>query len=153
MEEFSDAADSGAAIFPMQASALRVKGFVMLKGRPCKITEMNKSDSGKHGNAKVTIVGEDLFTGQRYEDVVPAEENLDVPNVVRIEYTLIDITSDGGVSLMDEQGEMRDDLKLPEGKLGEEIKVKFEGDGPDLLVMVAKAVGEEAILSYIFVKD
>ncbi|CAH1251910.1 EIF5A [Branchiostoma lanceolatum] len=138
MEEFSGATGTGAsATFPMDVSALRVKGFVMLKGRPCEITEMNKSASGKHGNAKVTIVGEDIFTGQRHEDVVPAEENLDVPNVVRTEYSLCDITSDGGVSLMDDKGDTRDDLKLPEGKLGEEIKVKFEGDGPDLMVMEA----------------
>ncbi|XP_066305069.1 eukaryotic translation initiation factor 5A-like [Branchiostoma lanceolatum] len=137
----------GTGTYTMRASDLSKNDPIMLKGRPCKIVEISTSVSGKHGNAKVTIVGEDLFTGQRHEDVVPPTENVDVPNLIRKEYSLIDITSDGGVSLMDEQGDMRDDLKLPEGELGEEIKVCFEAD-KELLLKVTKAVGEEAILSY-----
>lgn len=34
---------------------------------------------------------------------------------------LIDISDDGFLSLMTENGETRDDLKVPEGEVGEEI--------------------------------
>ena len=45
---------------------------------------------------------------------------------------LLDI-DDGFLSLMDDAGNTRDDLKVPEGDIGEEI-VREHGDGKDLLV-------------------
>ena len=45
---------------------------------------------------------------------------------------LLDI-EDGFLSLMDDTGNTRDDLKVPEGDIGEEIQREY-GDGKDLLV-------------------
>lgn len=39
---------------------------------------------------------------------------------------LIDITEEGYLTLMLENGDTREDVKLPEGPIGDEIKAKFE---------------------------
>jgi translation initiation factor 5A len=141
--------DSGASeSFPQQCSALRKNGFVVMKERPCKIVEMSTSKTGKHGHAKVNLVGIDIFTGKKYEDICPSTHNMMVPNVSRKEYSLMDISDDGFVSLLDDdKNETRDDIKLPASDLGTEIKERFDKE-ESLKCTVLKAMGEEAIVGY-----
>nr|UMK69356.1 eukaryotic translation initiation factor 5A [Ganoderma lucidum] len=133
-------ANAGASTtFPMQCSALRKNGHVVIKGRPCKIVDMSTSKTGKHGHAKVHLVGID-------EDISPSTHNMDVPNVVRNEYQLVNI-DDGFLNLMTQDGTPKDDVKVPEGDIGKEIQAGFD-DGKDLLVTIVSAMGEEQAISY-----
>merc|ERR1719189_415984 len=106
----------------------------MIKGRPCKIVEMSTSKTGKHGHAKVHLVALDIFTGKKMEDICPSTHNMNVPNVTRQDYQFISIDSDF-VSMMGENGDLKEDLKLPDDDVGKEIKAK---DGTDFLVTVLK---------------
>lgn len=142
-DEF-ETGDSGASTtFPMQCSALRKNGYVMLKGRPCKIVEMSTSKTGKHGHAKVHLTGLDIFTQKKYEDICPSTHNMDVPNVSRVDYQVCDIT-DGFMSLMDDSAATRDDLKVPDNDLGKEIQTKFD-NSDQFMVTVMKACEEECV--------
>jgi len=145
IDEFAEVGAGASKTYPQQCSALRKGGHVMIKGRPCKIVEMSTSKTGKHGHAKVHMVALDIFTGKKLEDICPSTHNMDVPNVVRKDLQLIDIDGDF-LSLMDDMGETRDDIKIPEGELGDEIKERF-GNDEGLLISVLSAMDEECAVA------
>ena len=130
----------------MQCSALRKNGHVVIKGRPCKIVDMSTSKTGKHGHAKVHLVAIDIFTGKKLEDLSPSTHNMEVPVVKRNEYQLLDI-DDGFLSLMNMDGDTKDDVKAPEGELGDSLQTAFD-EGKDLMVTIISAMGEEAAISF-----
>jgi len=143
--EFEKVEKSGSDTYPVQCSALRKNGFVVIKGNACKIVDMSTSKTGKHGHAKVNLVGIDIFTGKKYEDLSPSTHNMEVPNVTRKEYQVLDISDDDYVSLLDEEGVQKDDLKVPEGEVGEELRNLFN-EGKELNATVLGALGKEQII-------
>ena len=62
---------------------------------------------------------------------------MEVPNVKRTEWTLVDINEDGFVTIMDDSGETREDLKIPEGEAGDDIRKKFENLEGDAALLVS----------------
>ncbi|XP_060973742.1 eukaryotic translation initiation factor 5A isoform X1 [Cannabis sativa] len=111
---FESKADAGASkTYPQQAGTIRKNGYIVIKNRPCKVVEVSTSKTGKHGHAKCHFVGIDIFNGKKLEDIVPSSHNCDVPHVNRTDYQLIDISEDGFVSLLTDNGNTKDDLRLP----------------------------------------
>ncbi|OLL27020.1 Eukaryotic translation initiation factor 5A-1 [Neolecta irregularis DAH-3] len=155
---------AGASLtYPLQCSALRKSGHVVIKGRPCKIVEISVSKTGKHGHAKVHLIAIDvgIFTQKKLEDLSPSTHNMDVPHVKRVDWNLVCRSferknvqrfkvniDDGYLNLLSPEGnEQKDDVKLPESDLGKEIEAAFE-DGRDLIVTIVSAMGEEHCLAY-----
>ena len=145
--EFQAAGSGASDTRPQQCSSLRKGGYVVMKGRPCKIMEMSTSKTGKHGSAKVHLVGIDIFTGKKVEDISPSTANMEAPEVKQTEYDLLDISDDGYLCLMHPNGEQKDDLKLGEGETAERLKNAF-AEGKSLMVSVIAAMGEEAVHSF-----
>ncbi|KIK90583.1 hypothetical protein PAXRUDRAFT_35259 [Paxillus rubicundulus Ve08.2h10] len=145
-QTFEGASAGASTTYPMQCSALRKNGHVVIKGRPCKIVDMSTSKTGKHGHAKVHLVAIDIFTGKKLEDICPSTHNMDVPNVKRQEYGLANI-DDGFLNLLDNDSNPKDDIKVPDSDLGKEISAAFD-EGKDLLVTIVSAMGEEQAISW-----
>jgi len=146
-EHTFESADAGAsATFPMQCSALRKNGHVVIKNRPCKIVDMSTSKTGKHGHAKVHLVAIDIFTGKKLEELCPSTHNMDVPNVVRKEYMLQEVDDDGFLVLLDDNNDTKADVKAPddefENKARELLETAPDKD-MDVYVTILGAMGEE----------
>lgn len=73
------------------------------------------------------LVGIDVFTKKKYDDICPASHNMKVPITTREDFTVLNI-DDRFLSLMDDQGECRYDLRLPKGELGASIQSKFNNE-------------------------
>jgi len=142
---FEGTSSGSSATFPQQCSALRKNGYVVIKNRPCKIVEMSTSKTGKHGHAKVHMVGIDLFNQKKYEDICPSTHNMNVPHVSRKDYQLVDITDDY-LHLMDDSNDIREDLKCPDNDLGKELRERF-ANGEALSVTVLKAMDDESAIA------
>ena len=103
------------------------------------MVEVSNSKTGKHGHAKCHFVASDIFNGKKLEDIVPSSHNCDVPHDTRTDFQWIDISENGFVSLLDDNGNTKDDLKLPsDEQLLTQIKDSF-GEGEDLVVTVISA--------------
>lgn len=124
----------------------------MIKEKPCKVVDISTSKTGKHGHAKANITGIDIFTGKKYEDSCPTSHNVEVPVITRHEFQVLNVTDDGQVSLLLDNGETKDDLDLPkdtdgkEEEVGKVVRQLFE-EGKSILVTVVGACGVEKIVS------
>ena len=152
--------DAGASqTYQQQAGSIKRGSYVMLKGHPCKIVEVTTFSPGKHGHAKAHMVGQDIFTGKKYEETSQTSHHMDVPVVTKTEYPLMNLNAETlAVSLLQENGELKIDLNLPaaagNGKATEEDS-KLQQDilrafADELLVsvVVIAACGMEKIISF-----
>merc|ERR1719231_631341 len=107
-DETFESTDSGSShTYPMEAGQIRKGGFIMIKQRPCKVSDVTSSKTGKHGHAKCHFVAIDIFNGKKVEDLVPASHTTYAPFVKKVEYQGMDLDDDGFVSCMDNDGNTR----------------------------------------------
>eukprot|EP00999_Lentomonas_sp_LEN2_P001070 NODE_2075_length_658_cov_194.032015_g2025_i0.p2 GENE.NODE_2075_length_658_cov_194.032015_g2025_i0~~NODE_2075_length_658_cov_194.032015_g2025_i0.p2 ORF type:complete len:156 (+),score=44.60 NODE_2075_length_658_cov_194.032015_g2025_i0:77-544(+) len=137
--------DAGASeTIPRQAGALKKGDHAVLKGKPCKIVDYSTSKTGKHGHAKASIVGLDIFTGKKYEEICPTTHNMLVPVVHRNEFTVTDVNDEGYMVLMDDEGNLTEHLTCPTDEFGTKIKAGL-ADSKDVLATIQKAMGSEGV--------
>merc|ERR1711934_736236 len=140
--------DSGAAaVASVEAGQIRAGGYIMIKGKPCKVKNVSVSKTGKHGHAKCKFAASDIFTGATCEELCPATHGIDVPFVTKKDWQIQGL-----------QGEMREDLQLPDqtyktdddtktsGLIKEYCQMVDDGAAIDIFCTVLAAVGQEKIV-------
>ena len=150
MENYTfDNGEAGASeTIPMEAGQIRKGGLIMIKGQPCKVADVSTSKTGKHGHAKCNFIAYNIFNNKKLEDMIPSTHGTTVPVVSRTEYTLVDISDDNFMTLMDTNGDTREDLSLPDypDNYADELREEFEKK--QLVVTVLKACGKEQVMSH-----
>ena len=113
-DETFESTDAGSSTtYPMEAGQIRKGGYIMIKGNPCKVSDVSTSKTGKHGHAKCHFVAIEIFTGKKMEDLVPAGHTTSVPFVKKEEFQCIDVDEDGFLTVLTSDGDTRSDIKLP----------------------------------------
>ena len=70
-----------------------------------------------------------------------------MPIVVRKDYALMDIDDEGFLSLMEDDGSEKNDLKMPTDDIGKTLQTAFDA-GKDLMVSIISAMGEDRVVSF-----
>lgn len=134
-----------------QAGTVRKGAYIMLKGNPCKVTDVASFQPGKHGKTKCHFLGTNMFTGRKFEELISSGHNASVPVVTRTEYQLINISADGFCALMELKVPFgtRSDLKLPDEKPELSIRIRaLFADDIELSVIVVSACNQEMIMDF-----
>ena len=142
--------DAGASdTIPIKAGSCKKGVRVMIKGFPCKVIEVSTSKTGKHGHAKVNITGIDIFSGKKYQESSPTSHNLMQPVITKEDYQLIELDDDNFLTLLDDNGSVREDLALDNEdiELNTRLKEEFK-NGKELSVTVQKCVQKEKVISF-----
>merc|ERR1712046_194723 len=106
--------DAGASlVVSTEAGQIRKGGYIMIKGKACKVRDVSVSKTGKHGHAKCKFLAADIFTGATCEELSPSTHSIDVPIVKKKDWMIQGLQDETYVLLMDDDGEMREDLQLP----------------------------------------
>jgi translation initiation factor 5A len=96
------------------------------------------------------LVGIDIFTGRRYEDIRPTGHMIQVPKVNKKEYIVVNIENDGYITLLSEETCIaRSDMKLTkDSDMARRLRDKFDEGNGQIKVTVLKALGEEQIIAF-----
>jgi translation initiation factor 5A len=106
---------------PMDVGELRVGGYMLIDGEPCRIMDITKSKPGKHGSAKARIVAIGVFDGQKRQFVKPVSSNAEVP-IIDKKPGQVFAVNPTGVQIMDLETYEYLDAPFPEE---EDLKAKL----------------------------
>lgn len=92
---------------------LREGSYIVIDGEPCRIVEITRAKTGKHGSAKAHVVAIGIFSGTRKTIVAPVDQRVEVPIVAKKTAQVIALLGNR-VQLMDLETYETFEAELPE---------------------------------------
>eukprot|EP00026_Physarum_polycephalum_P017430 Phypoly_transcript_18652.p1 GENE.Phypoly_transcript_18652~~Phypoly_transcript_18652.p1 ORF type:complete len:145 (+),score=34.50 Phypoly_transcript_18652:198-632(+) len=130
----------------MPANDLRVGHYAMMKGKTCKVLEIHRSKTGKHGGAKLHLVGLDIFSHKKVEDIIGSSKTLDVPLVRKEDFLIVSI-EDEFLTIRLKDSSLRSDVEVPDVDDQKKISKHLQ-DGHTLVATLTTAMGMETYDSF-----
>jgi len=106
---------------PVDVGELRVGGYMMIDGEPCRIVDIAKSKPGKHGAAKARIVAIGVFDNQKRQFVKPVDGSAEIPIIDKRPGQIFAVNPNG-VQIMDLETYEYVDAQFPDE---DELKTKL----------------------------
>jgi len=133
---------------PITAGDVKKSMVVILKDIPCKVLDVAKAKTGKHGHAKATITGVCIINGKKVIVSEPAHATIYVAETTKREYQVIEVRKDE-VDVLDDEGEQKS-FKLVEGEEEcEGLKAAYSPDSDEdffVTVLTAPVVKDKAVV-------
>ncbi len=85
---------------PAELGSIKVGGYIIIDGEPCRVVSQDHFKPGKHGSAKVRLVAISILTNGKKSYVAPAESRVDIPMIDKRSGQVTSIM-DGTVQIMD----------------------------------------------------
>lgn len=104
------------------AGNLKVGSFIIIDGEPCKVMEISKAKTGKHGSAKASITAVSLISKAKKVLVVPVDAQVEVPI---IEKRIGQVIADLGDKLQVMDIESFEVFEVSKDLLDEDLKNKI----------------------------
>jgi translation initiation factor 5A len=82
------------------AGSIKEGSYIVIEDVPCRVVEVEKSKTGKHGSAKVRIVGVSIIDSSKKVLTVPADAQVNIPIIEKKYAQVINVLQDT-VQLMD----------------------------------------------------
>ena len=121
---------------PMEAIQVRKRHYVVINGRPCRVTERHVSKTGKHGHTKVAIRGIDIFYGDKRDLMVPGHYFVKVPKVIDSTLPCLRVNEIGEAETLDlDTGEAGPTMHIPDSHQ--------HPDGVDLVAMARELIEKD----------
>lgn len=122
-----------------EIGSLKKGSFIVIDGEPCRIVEISKAKTGKHGSAKAHVVAIGIFTGNKRTLVAPVSQKVEVPIINKRTAQVIAVTGDT-VQIMDLETYETLEVPMPENN---EVKSKIQ---PGAEVEFWEVMGERRLM-------
>jgi len=106
---------------PAELGSIKEGSNIVIDGEPCRVVEVEKSKTGKHGSAKVRVVAIGIFDGVKRNIVGPSDQRIEIPIIEKRSGEVVTVGET--VSVMDRETLEIVELPVP---AEEEIRSRIE---------------------------